>query len=107
MKAFSDGGSNIVFEIDGLFFHRNLESRVKLAGVNSSFRNPPVLMKYAVDGAHERRQAFLEIEALLGHLFRRNNTPVHVAKRLIPRFVTSNPSPSYIRSVVDAFRVCG
>ena len=41
---------------------------------------------------------------LLDHLFHRNITPVHVAKWLIPRFVTSNPSPSYLCSVVDAFR---
>ena len=86
------------------FFCSCLECQVKLAGVNSSFRNPPVFLKHAVGGAHERRQAFLEIEVLLGHLFRRNNTPVHVALKLIPRFVTSKPSPSYIRSVVEAFR---
>ena len=54
-------------------------------------------MKYVVNGT-------LEAEALLDHLFRRNNTPVRVAKRLIPRFVTSNPSPSHIRFVMDAFR---
>ena len=72
--------------------------------MHSSFRYPPVFIKCAVDGAHVQRQAFLEVEVLLDHLFRHNNTPVHVAKRLIPRFVTSNPSPSYIRSVVDAFR---
>ena len=41
---------------------------------------------------------------LLDHLFHRNITSVHVAKWLIPRFVTSNPSPSYFCSVVDAFR---
>ena len=68
-------------------FDGNLESRVKL-----------VLMKYAVDGTYERKQVFLEVEALLDHLFRQINTSVHVAKRVIPRCVTSNPSPSYIRS---------
>ena len=52
-------------------------------------------MQYAVDESHEQRQAFLEVDALLDHLFR------HVR-----RFVTSNPLPSYIRSVVVAFR-CG
>ena len=52
-------------------------------------------MQYAVDESHKRRQAFLEVDALLDHLFR------HVR-----RFVTSNPQPSYIRSVVVAFR-CG
>ena len=86
VKTVSDGG-NTVFEVDGRFL-QILEYRVKLAGVNSSFRKPPVFLKYAVSGAHERRQAFLEIEVLLDH----------------PRFVTSNPSPSYIRSVVKAFR---
>ena len=86
------------------FFYRCLENQVKLSGVYSSFRNPPVFLKNAVGGAHERRQAFLEIEVLLDHLFRRNSTPVHVATKLIPLFVTSNPSPSYIRSVVDTFR---
>ena len=50
-------------------------------------------MQYAVHESHERRQAFLEFDALLDHLFR------HVR-----RFVTSNPLPSYIRSVVVAFR---
>ena len=68
-EAFSDGESNTVFEVDGRF-DRNLESRVKLAGVK------PVFMKYAVDGTHERRKSFLEVEALLDHLFRHNNTPV-------------------------------
>ena len=46
-----------------------LESRVKLVGVK------PVSMKYAIDGTHEQRQVFLEVEALLGHLFRHINTP--------------------------------
>ena len=87
-----DGASNTVFEMEGRF-NRNLESRVKLAGVNSSFRNSSVFMQYAVDESHE--QAFLEVDVLLDHLF------CHVR-----RFVTSNPLPSYIRSVVVAFR-CG
>ena len=52
---------------------------------------------------HDRRQAFLEVETLVDHLFRHYYTPVNEAKRVIPRFVTSNPSPSYIRSV----RECG
>ena len=55
--------------------------------------------QYAVSGAHEQIQAFLVIEVLLDHLSHRDNTTVHVALKLIARFVTSNPSPSYIRSV--------
>ena len=46
----------------------------------SSFRNSSVFSQYAVDESHEWRQAFLEVDALLDHLFR------HVR-----RFVTSNP----------------
>ena len=49
-----DGGSNTVFEMAVFFFHENLDYRAKLAGVNSSFRHPPVFMKFAVDGTHER-----------------------------------------------------
>ena len=67
MRRFSVYGSCTIFEVDGRFD--------------------------AVDGTHERRQVFLEIEALLDHLFRHINTPVHMAKRVILRFVTSNPSP--------------
>ena len=36
VMAFSDGGSNTVFEVD-VFFYENLDCRVTLAGVNSSF----------------------------------------------------------------------
>ena len=32
----------------------------------------------------------------LAHLFRHKNMAVHVAKRVIPRFVTSNPSPASV-----------
>ena len=64
-------------------FYRCLECQVKLSGVNSPFRNPPVFLKKAVGGAHERRQAFLEIEVWLDHLFCRNKTPVHVAEKLM------------------------
>ena len=74
-----DRASNTVFKVDGRF-HSNLESCIKLADVNSSFRNSSVFRQYAVDTSHERRQAFLEVDALLDHFFR------HVR-----RFVTSNP----------------
>ena len=50
-------------------------------------------MQYAVHESHEQRQAFLEVDTLLDHLFRHAR-----------RFVTSNPLPSYIQSVVVAFR---
>ena len=75
-EAFSDGGSYTIFEVEGRF-DGNLESRVKLVGVKLVF------MKYAVERMHERRQVFLEVVALLDHLFRHINMPVHVAKRVI------------------------
>ena len=65
--------------MDGRFYS-DLKSYIKLAGVNSSFRNSSVFSQYAVDKSHERKQAFLEVDALLDHLLR------HVR-----RFVTSNP----------------
>ena len=57
-------------------------------------------MKYAVERIHKQRQVFLEVVALLDHLFRHFDMLGHVAKRVIPLFVTSDPSPSYIRFVV-------
>jgi len=101
VKAFSDGAQMTVFEVDGKFY-RNLESRAVLTGVPHSFRNPAVFLKDL--DVHNRIQAQREVEALLDHIFRNNNTPVFVAKRLIPRFVTSNPSPGYITAVGNAFR---
>ena len=68
-KSISDGGSNTLFKEDGRFL-QILEYRVKLAGMNSSFRNSSVFMLYAVDKSHERGQAFLEVDTLLNHLFR-------------------------------------
>ena len=62
-----DRASNTVFKVDGRFY-RNLESCIKLAGVNSSFRNSSVFRQYAVDKSHERRQAFLEVDAVVAPL---------------------------------------
>ena len=44
-------------------FYGNLESKVKIVGVK------PVFMKYAVDRVHKPRQVFVEVVALLDHLF--------------------------------------
>ena len=80
VSSFSSGSrKQTVFKVDGRFYS-NLENCIKLAGVNSSFRNSSVFRQYAVDKSHERKQAFLEVDALLDHLF------CHVR-----RFVTSNP----------------
>jgi len=52
----------------------------------------------------DTRAALAEVESLLDHLFHHPNTPVFIGHRLIQRFVTSNPSPSYIQDVGEAFR---
>ena len=95
---FSKCGSNTIFEVESRL-DGNLENRVRLVGVK------PVFMKYAVDGMQEQRQVFLEVEELLDHLFRLIYTPAHVTDRVIPPFVASNPLPSYIKFVEDAFRI--
>ena len=88
VKVFLDDASNTVSKVNGRF-DSNLESCIKLTGVNSSFRNSSVFSQYAADESHERRQAFPEVDALLDHLFR------HVHFKLFA---------SYIRSLVVAFR---
>jgi uncharacterized protein (DUF1800 family) len=47
--------------------------------------------------------AFDEINALLDHLFQHANTPPFIARLLIQRLTVSNPSPSYIQAVAEAF----
>ena len=104
-EAFSNGVSYTSFEVDGRFLQKS--------GVLSQacwreqfFPKPTCFHEVRCRRSARAKQACLGVEVLLDHLFRRNNLPlpVHVTKRLIPRFVTSNPSPSYIRSMEDAFR---
>jgi len=44
-----------------------------------------------------------DIDYVLDHLFNHPNTPPFIAKRLIQRFTSSNPSPKYIEDVANAF----
>lgn len=44
-----------------------------------------------------------DINYVIGHLFNHPNTPPFIAKRLIQRFTSSNPSPTYIEDVANAF----
>ena len=45
-----------------------------------------------------------ETEATLDHYFYHDNTPPFLALRFIQRFVVSNPTPRYVKSVADAFK---
>ena len=44
-----------------------------------------------------------DIDYVLDHLFNHPNTPPFISKRLIQRFTSSNPSPTYIEDVANAF----
>jgi len=44
-----------------------------------------------------------DVDVLLDTVFNHPNTPPFVSKQLIQRFVTSNPSPAYVKRVADVF----
>ena len=80
----------------------------------TSFRNPPnfiplvgFLQDAGTDYSRElfwEKQVEYEIDAFLEHLVEHDNTAPFVAIRLIQNMVTSNPSPRYVRAVVEAFK---
>uniref|UniRef100_A0A7S1F7N6 PA14 domain-containing protein n=1 Tax=Noctiluca scintillans TaxID=2966 RepID=A0A7S1F7N6_NOCSC len=102
VKGYEEEGVLTVFESHG-FFYRNLESRVYLIGQNTSFRNPPVFLKSSKQ-LNAEAAVLNEVQVLLDHLLHHNNTAVFIAKRLIQRFTSSNPSGRYVKAVAEAFR---
>jgi len=68
-----------------------------------SFRNAPHFMSL-LSSESTKRDARYETEATLDHYFYQDNTAPFLSKRLIQRFVSSNPSPRYVRAVSAAFR---
>eukprot|EP00944_MAST-04C_sp_MAST-4C-sp1_P005518 g5518.t1 len=82
-------------------------------GDGFSFRNPPHFMPLVgeMDGnwlwypeIKARYEAELETEAVIDYLIDHKNTPAFIGKKIIQRFVTSNPTPRYVKVVADAFR---
>lgn len=83
-------------------------------GSRVSFRNPPHIMPLTGEQGWPWAQptaevnylyeSQLEIEAGLDHFFEHPNTAPFVVYRLIQRMVTSNPSPRYMKTCVEAFR---
>ena len=84
-------------------------------GTKFSFRNPPNLMPgvgeewpqtYSGWNRAKLRRPMVtnEIDALIDHVFYHDNTGVFVARKLIMRLITSNPSPRYIKTVTTAFK---
>lgn len=82
-------------------FFANKASTVRIRGSGVSFRNPPKFGSFLRPSV---RDAQYETEALLDHLFWHKNTAPFIARRLIQRFTTSNPSPRYTLAVVNAFK---
>ena len=93
------------------------------SGGGYTFRNPPHFMANTAeaswmpgiygdldktfmpfgDGDHLLAFAEHETNALIDHVVEHANTAPFIAKRLIQRLVTSNPSPRYVKSVATAF----
>jgi len=73
-----------------------------ISGGESSFslRNPPHFVSFT---APHVRDAAYETEALIDHLFYHDSHAPFICAQLIQRLTTSNPSPRYIKAVVDAF----
>eukprot|EP00937_MAST-01D_sp_MAST-1D-sp2_P003521 g3521.t1 len=112
---------NTIFELVGVgadFVHRRfLRNRVETVIVGNdgsfSFRNPPTFMpllgekfaQYTEMGEDYGMQPSKdEIDAFLDHLVEHPNTGPFLAKRLMQRLTTSNPSPRYVTVAATAFR---
>jgi len=102
----STGGFNekTIFEVRSIQGSRvryfaNLKAIVKI-GNKFQFRNPPNFMQH---DEPTRRDVEYEIDAVLEHLLHHSNTAPFIARFMINRFVTSNPSPAYVEVVADAF----
>ena len=86
-------------------FYRNMRSTIRLqasaADVKFSFRNPP---SFHARGEFTARDAEHETDALLEYYSNHPNNAPFIASNLIQRFVTSNPSPRYVKAVATAFK---
>lgn len=115
VKVFTTGSStapvldeSAIFEIavnsTGSAYLFNKESLITIANASSasafSFRNPPRFMTL-VDPM--QKDALYETDALLDHLFYHQNVGPFVARSLIQRLVSSNPSPRYVAAATAAF----
>jgi len=89
------------FRVNGTLVYRfNKASYVTIPGTTFTFRNPPHFVSL-IDPSS--RDAAYETAAVLDHLFWHKSTAPFIVTRLIQRITSSNPSPSYVRNVVNAF----
>ena len=82
-------------------FLANKASIVSVANGAFSFRNP---VKFHSFIRPSIRDAEHETEALIDHLFWHKNVAPFMARRLIQRMTSSNPSPRYVGVVARAFK---
>jgi hypothetical protein len=83
------------------FWNKNSIVSIDNGATTYSFRNPPSLMKLLEQKSVD---AYHETEAVLDHYIHHENTAPFIAKLMIKRFVTSNPSPSYVKRAAKAFQ---
>lgn len=79
---------------------KNVISMVNVGNGKLQFRNP---VHFIPLSDPETRDAYFETDAALDHYFYHPNTAPFLAIRLAQRFVSSNPSPRYIRQISTAF----
>ena len=79
---------------------KNLQSTVKILGVESFFRNAPHFISM-VD--QDLRDMYYETDAVIEHLFHHPSHAPFLAIRIIQRFGISNPSPGFIERVATAY----
>lgn len=93
--------SPFIARVGASAYFANVASSVFVGNSSYSFRNPPTFMSFTEATA---RDAAWETESVLDHYVTHPNVPPFVAKSLIQRFTTSNPSPRYVETVANAFR---
>ena len=84
-------------------FFKNAHSVVQVGDEDMfAFRNPPSFSTR--NQVKDSRDGENDIDAVLSHYFNHPTTPPFVAKTMIQRLVTSNPSPRYVEVVAVAFK---
>lgn len=97
--------TSTIFKVTNEFgetiYLKNMESGISLGTASYGMRNPPSFINLV---AMTERDFDYEVDAFLTDLIRYESTAPHVSKRLTQVFGTSNPSPSYVSRVTQAFR---
>lgn len=87
-------------------FGRDYISRVRVEPYKHDFSVKTNLYGQAfehVNSTNDQANVIADIDYVIDHLFDHENTPPFIASRLIQRFTVSNPSPTYINDVAQAF----